>query len=769
MIRTFAVVLHADASASRKVPTIQLMPLLTPQEQYPLHRLGWKAFQDLCVAVAEEVLKRPVQTFLPIADAGRDGAFVGTWDSPDPRAGTSTIQCKFTSLPDNKLVLSTLKDELDKARRLAQSGMAKDYVILTNHTVTGYSELKIRDAFMTVGVGNCRVFHRDWIVETIRKSAKLRMLAPRLYGLGDLSGLLDERAYAQAQMILSELGDSVRRLVVTEAHRNSVRALDAHNLVVLLGAPATGKSTIGAGLAIGAMDAWQCHPIKATSPQEVSARLDPDTAQFFWIDDAWGSTQYQRDRTEAWNQVFPLMQAAAKRGTRFLITSRDYIWNQAKDELKLQALPALKLSQVMIKIEEFTVHEKAQIAYNHLKFGDQPQSFREAVKPFLPTLSQVSGFLPEVARRLGEKIFTTNLIPTRTRLIHFFESPEEFLIDTITQLDASSKAALAVPFLVGGVARSPVDEEPIAQAADAFGVRPAAAKEQFARLNDSLLLLASDMDGPYWKYKHPTIGDAFSRYVAKDPERLRMFLIGAKPETIAGEVICAGVELKGTPMVVPAIMLPLLIGRLSGLSAGALKTFMSYRANAEFNRLMLQRRTDVMDGLRYFYTPIAEDMDVEFLIALFRHELLTEKQRLEFVARLESGLRESADSSFLTDDGIRSLITTAEFEHLLKVGKEEVLAKLDHHAERLRNEWNSDYSPESHFEQFRDDVNRLAVSCAPWVDPEGITQQVRRVIAQASEDLYDRYDPPKENAQTELQKSENANTPLDDIFRDIDK
>ena len=37
---------------------------------YDLHRLGWKAFQDLCVALAEERLQRPVQTFLPTNDAG---------------------------------------------------------------------------------------------------------------------------------------------------------------------------------------------------------------------------------------------------------------------------------------------------------------------------------------------------------------------------------------------------------------------------------------------------------------------------------------------------------------------------------------------------------------------------------------------------------------------------------------------------------------------------------------------------------------------------
>ena len=48
---------------------------------YALHRLGWKAFQDLCIALVEERLQRPVQTFLPTNDAGRDGAFLGAWDN----------------------------------------------------------------------------------------------------------------------------------------------------------------------------------------------------------------------------------------------------------------------------------------------------------------------------------------------------------------------------------------------------------------------------------------------------------------------------------------------------------------------------------------------------------------------------------------------------------------------------------------------------------------------------------------------------------------
>jgi hypothetical protein len=240
---------------------------------YPLHSLGWKSFQDLAIAIAEECLRRPVQSFLPGSDAGRDGAFIGKWEGDDPAAGESTIQCKFTSKQSQNLTLSLLGDELEKARALAEGGLAVDYIILTNHPITGASELKIKAAFEGVGVGKCRVFGYDWIVRQIKKSPRLRMMAPRLYGLGDLSDLLDARAYEQAQLILSALGNDLQRLVVTDAHRKSVRAISQFNLVLLLGAPAAGKSTIGASIAIGAADIWQSNTIRATSPGDVTKHL----------------------------------------------------------------------------------------------------------------------------------------------------------------------------------------------------------------------------------------------------------------------------------------------------------------------------------------------------------------------------------------------------------------------------------------------------------------------------------------------------------------
>lgn len=167
----------------------------TSEVDFALHTLGWKAFQDLAVAVASEVLERPVQTFLPAQDGGRDGAFWGTWPgAPDVPEVKSTIQCKFTGKANATLKLGDISPELCKVSSLAARGLAHDYVLMTNAGVSGEAEAVISAAFIAAGATRARVLGREWLTSEIRRRARLRMMVPRLYGLGDLSQIIDERA-----------------------------------------------------------------------------------------------------------------------------------------------------------------------------------------------------------------------------------------------------------------------------------------------------------------------------------------------------------------------------------------------------------------------------------------------------------------------------------------------------------------------------------------------------------------------------------------------
>ena len=309
-----------------------------------LSPLGWKAFQDLCVAIAAEVLGRPVQVFLPSRDGGRDGAFVGTWTGvPSDPAAKSTIQCKFTSKSQQNLTLAQLGPELKKVKRLAERGLAHDYIIMTNAGISGKSDDEICAAFQRAGARRCRIFGRDWIIAQLNERPRLRMMVPRVYGIGDLSQILDDRAYAQARHILSAMGDDLRCFVPTAAHRQAVEALAKEGFVLLLGDPASGKSTIAAILALGALDEGGSGAIRISSADQLR-HWNPNEKQFLWVDDAFGSNRYNASKVDSWNTQLPLLRAAIKQRTRIVFTSRNYIWQAARRDLRISHFPLLRES-----------------------------------------------------------------------------------------------------------------------------------------------------------------------------------------------------------------------------------------------------------------------------------------------------------------------------------------------------------------------------------------------------------------------------------------
>ena len=738
------------------------------EPDYALHSLGWKSFQDLCIAVAEECLRRPVQKFLPSKDGGRDGAFVGRWRGKGPMAGSSTIQCKFTSLPHKPLTLALLNDELVKVARLAANGLADDYVILSNHPVSGTAEAKISRAFRQAGAGHCRVFGKDWIVSQIRSSARLRMMVPRLYGIGDLTHILDERAYQQANMILSAMGEDLKKLVVTDAHRRSVRAISEHNFVLLLGAPAAGKSTIGASLAVGAADIWGSLTVRATSPSDVQAHLNPNERQFFWIDDAWGSTQYQKHTIEAWNQLLPFIQGAVQRGTRFLLTSRDYIWKAARHDLKTQALPLLERSKVIINVQDLSPRERAQILYNHLKLGDQPKPFRSTLKPLLPTIATSNDFLPETARRLGSTFFTGSLKATKPQILDFIERPEAFLRETIDNLAPDCRAAVALVFLSGGRIASPVgDCGEIRLAQSAFNAHAATIRDALNNLNGSLLLLAHDDNGPYWAYKHPTVGDAFARLVADNPELTEIYLRGVKPEIILREVVCSGASLPGASVVVPTHLYDILISRIESLSAYQLKGFLSYRSDRLIAECLLKKRPDLLNGLESFYSPISEDGDASLLARLHELGLLAEELRQNFVQCVHEAAIEKADASFLDDSSIRNVLSDGEIDSILRDVEPAVMKCVSDHVSRVRLDWNSDYPPDDHFDQLCHAVRTFANEMSWRADYASTVNEMERLVQGTVAEMEIDYEPPDIDDVPVSGETQNR-SPLVEIFRDVD-
>src|SRR4249919_2448170 len=96
-----------------------------PWSDLALHTIGWKAFQDLCSPVCEEVLRRPVEIFREAQDGGQDAVFL--LRNTGNEMPTGTVQCKHSCGARSRLHVGELTSELALVEELVAKGQADTY------------------------------------------------------------------------------------------------------------------------------------------------------------------------------------------------------------------------------------------------------------------------------------------------------------------------------------------------------------------------------------------------------------------------------------------------------------------------------------------------------------------------------------------------------------------------------------------------------------------------------------------------------------------
>lgn len=714
---------------------------------FELHTLGWEAFQNLCGHVAREILGQTVTVFSPSNDVGQDGAFQGSWQRTKQEAfsGRFVIQCKFTSRRDEHLSLGDLKDEMTKAEKLASQGLAQTYLLMTNARVSGEADNRIREAFLKIkGIDYFELFGAEWITQQILESKRLRAFVPRVYGLGDLSQILDERVYRQTDEILQTWRDNLAKFVPTEAHHKSVKALFDEGFVLLLGDPMAGKSTIAAALAIAAADQGKCIPVFAAHPNDFKAHWNPNEPnQFFWVDDAFGQTQFDSSLAEGWNRLFPHFTAAIRKGAKILFTSRTYIYQAAKRELKEAAFPLIRNSHVLIEVENLKPQEKERILYNHLRLGNQPVEFRTAVKPFLPTIAASPKFFPEIARRLGDSFFTKSLQIHPDSLKQFVEEPKHFLGDIIQQLDRKSYAALALLFMRAGRVSVPLSiEGDEMEAINQLGADQAQLREAMVALEGSLVAQTFEGGEHAWRFRHPSIRDALAVHVAARPDLLDVYLHGVKAAELLREVVCGNLQIAGAKVHVPSSRFEAVVSKLRGIDVDDwylkynLLSFFTHRCSSDFLAVWFDKCREDFERLVQVF-PVGDYNFGCLLARLHRSGRLPETHRLAYVSKATQQVIESAESTFLYDD-IRDLFTPEEFETALACIRHELLPSMESTIERRAVEYDDiDEEPSDHFQDFSRDLENLRDFFNELDDGETVEafERAQRLVEEAIDGL----------------------------------
>jgi hypothetical protein len=697
---------------------------------FALHSLGWRAFQDLAAVVLRDVMGQSFQSFADSRDSGRDGAFYGRWRRRRSAGsyadlvpeGPVVLQCKHTSRSDATLTISVLGDEITKAGRLVARGLCTSYILLTNARVTGESEGRIRAALQDAGVAYPLVLGASWINQTIASERGLRVFVPRVYGLGDLSQILDERAYAQAEALLQYLRTELSTFVVTDAYRRAAEAIQRHGFVLLLGEPGAGKSVIAATLAMTSIDAWGCTPIRAHTAEELVSHWNPDEpGQFFWVDDAFGPVRHDWGLTQSWSLRLPSVMTAVESGARIVLTSRDYIYREARRYLKEYAFPRLRESQVVVDVTELTRSECERILYNHVRLGNQSRSFRTALKAHLDSAAGARPFRPEAARRLGQKAFTEGLALSGRSVVEFVENPRKYLGEVVEQLDQDQRAALALVF-VSGQLRPPIGEDARqAELLRRLGSTPAAAGTALESLDGTFVRFGAapgSGEPPGWSFHHPTLREGFAAFVAAHPNLIDVFVAGLSADGILTQIDCGSGQAGGTLVSIPPHLYSEVADRLARMHRSehdwerrwAWHQFFVQRCSPDFLRVYQERDPDFVERLLGFGSYLSIAPEPRVLARLRETGLLQESHRRTAIARASELAIETPDADWLDAPEWAVIASDGERREILERVRSDLIPSLRDDIDNWRMNRDSDQDPDDYFRPLEETLERYAAA-----------------------------------------------------------
>ena len=504
--------------------------------------------------------------------------------------------------------------------------------------------------------------------------------------------------------------EDLAKVVVTDAYGKAVDAINEHGFVLLIGEPAAGKTTTASLLAMAALDQWNSLVLKLDEPKDIIDHWNPnEPSQFIWMDDAFGVTQYEDSLVREWNRILTNVRTMLSKGSKIVLTSRDYIYNRARNDLKANAFPMLNESQVVIDVRDLTVNEKRQILYNHVKLGSQPKEFRTEIKPYLERVANRPRFIPEIARRLADPSFTRGLCLTREALDEFVDKRDPLLQQILGELDTHSRAALALIYMRNGQLESPIAVQTSeSDALDRLGSDVGQIRIALEALDGSFVLHSHANDRSFWQYRHPTIGDSYSALLAESPDLIDVFVQGSEPERLLRQVTCGDVGLENA-VVVPSSLFSHMLLKLGELQASLsdpysniwtkvlILTFLSRRCSSGFLKAYLKSYPSALDN---FGDPKAfhSSMEMDLAARLLEFGLLPEKHRGILVQKASKELLDGDGGGPLNSKSISSLFTEEELDKLYYTVREELIPDLKNVSENWEWRFEDGEDPDRFFQ-----------------------------------------------------------------------
>ena len=231
--------------------------------------------------------------------------------------------------------------------------------------------------------------------------------------------------YTSTQADLLE--EKLRYYVKNQSFDVALEILSKQGFCIIAGMPGIGKTTLAEMLLIDYMNRGY-EPIRITADiDEAFKTYNPTKRQAFYYDDFLGQTGLDNKLNKNEDQrIADFCRLCAKgKHSVFIMTTREYILNQAKSTYEKLERSGLDVNKCVIDISSYALLDRARILYNHLYFRGLPREY-------IAEVMRDQGYL----RIVKHKSFNPRVIEWMTDSLSVINTPAESYVDEfISRLD----------------------------------------------------------------------------------------------------------------------------------------------------------------------------------------------------------------------------------------------------------------------------------------------------------------------------------------------
>ena len=345
---------------------------------FDLSNLNDYEFEILCRDIMQKKLGIGLLIFSRGVDEGID-----ICDSCTPM--TALIQVKHYSGSRYSDLKSSLKKEVPKVAK----HHPQNYYICTSLPLTRKNKLEIINLFpdymhdITYVIDqndiNC-FLEDDQNVDIVKKNYKLWLCASNVLAL-----INNQDAFIDCAELMLDIEAQTKLFVETQAYRDAVNKLNSDGIIIIVGAPGVGKSTVSKmSLLYYAHKGYTVRYVSNNDISEVKKVLssNPTEKEIVLLDDFLGQ-HYLNLKDSLPSELKTLISFVEKnKHKKLILNSRITILNEATQTFLIfrDIMEKHESNKYLLDLDKMPTFEKAKILYNHLYFNSLPKSYLATVK-----------------------------------------------------------------------------------------------------------------------------------------------------------------------------------------------------------------------------------------------------------------------------------------------------------------------------------------------------------------------------------------------------